>query len=494
MGGYALDDTIVAPGSARGAAAQAIVRISGPSARKAVLALISSPSSGGDLKWQPRELLPVSLAIAPFYSPLPVLLYYWPEGGSYTGQELVEIHTIGSPPIVDALVHALVGQGCRLARPGEFTLRAFLAGRLDLTQAEAVLGVVDAEDPGRLDAALRQLAGGVARPLRQVREDLLELVMLLEAGLDFPEEEDVIPLTPGEILVRLDTAHKKLWELMNQLEARGHSDSEWRVIITGAPNVGKSTLFNCLLGSEEALVFDRPGTTRDYLTVPWEVGGIPVVLVDTAGIGLKEEVGEKSGWCPRMNQLSRTNQDLLLEGQDRQMHPDIQAEQLAKEQIQEAEVEIFCIDASRPLSAWELTKLEKPSPRQIIAITKADLAWHPDVLRLVESNLSAVRLVVTSSREGKGVGELRRAIHEVLADSWGKAGEVVPSTAVRCGASMRRAVEAIDRARNLVETGASEELIAAEVRLALENIALITGEVYTEDILDRIFSRFCIGK
>ena len=494
MGGYVLDDTIVAPASARGAAAQAIVRISGPSAWKAALALISSSSSTGDLKWRPREVLAVSLAIAPFHSPIPVLLYYWPEGGSYTGQELVEIHMIGSPPLVDAVVQAVVGQGCRLARPGEFTLRAFLAGRLDLTQAEAVLGVVDAEDPGRLDAALRQLAGGLARPLRQVREDLLELVMLLEAGLDFPEEEDVIPLTPGEIVARLDAAHKNLSELMHQLEARGLSNSEWRVIITGAPNVGKSTLFNSLLGSEEALVFDRPGTTRDYLAAPWEVEGIPVVLVDTAGIGLKEEVGGKSVECPGVKQWSWTDKDLPLEGQHRQMHPDIQAEQLAKEQTQEAEVEIFCIDASRPISTWELTKLDEASPRRIIAVTKADLAWHPDVMRLVGTNPPAVRVVITSSREGRGIGELRRAIYEVLANFCGKAGEVVPGTAVRCGASMRQAVEAICRARDLVETGASEELIAAEVRLALENIALITGEVYTEDILDRIFSRFCIGK
>ena len=493
MGGYTLEDTIVAPASAPGGAPQAIVRISGPSARQAVLGLFHEVVLAGEKGWQSREVLSVHLAVPCFSSPVPALLYYWPEGGSYTGQELAEIHIIGSQPLVDAVVDALISRGCRLARPGEFTLRAFLAGRLDLTQAEAVLGVVDAADPGALDSALRQLAGGLSGPLRQLREDLLELVTLLEAGLDFPDEEDVVPLSTEALLARLEAAHARLWQLLRQLESRAFPDCRWRVIISGAPNVGKSSLFNCLLGREEALVFDRPGTTRDYLAVPWELEGMPVCLVDTAGIGLGQPA-DKGAWSEQVNRESGSPNLESVENPNSRGDPDARAEELAQEQIQEAEVEIFCIEASRPASAWEEAKIREFNPRRVVAITKADLSWHPNVIELAENQAPVQNLVITSARERRGIAELRQAVGEIISSSSGKAGEVMPSTALRCAAAMKQAVEAIRRARALAESGASEELIAAEARLALENIAWITGEVYTEDILDRIFSRFCIGK
>ncbi len=214
---------------------------------------------------------------------LPADLFLWPQGRSYTRQLLAEIHTFGSPPLVDEILQSLCRNGARLAQPGEFTLRAFLAGRIDLTQAEAVLGVIDAADRNQLQAALAQLAGGLARPLGQLRSDLLDLLADLEAGLDFVED-DIRFVTPDELNRRLAAAAETIDQIGAQLTGRDAATARPRVALIGYPNVGKSSLFNALVGNAAALVSTQAGTTRDYLSATIDACGMSIELIDTAGI------------------------------------------------------------------------------------------------------------------------------------------------------------------------------------------------------------------
>ncbi len=486
-----------------------MIRLSGPDAWSiASLPLVFDSSSDKGFP-RPRSLCRAKFRLASIGAAVPVLVYFWPEGRSYTGQQTVELHTIGSQPLLEAMVEELVGAGCRLARPGEFTLRAFLAGRIDLPQAEAVLAVVNATDDRSLDVALRQLAGGLRGLMQARRSELLELLSLLEANLDFPEEEDVQPLTRGELISRLREVRCKLELTLSQLEARRTLETCWRVVLTGPPNAGKSSLFNALLGREEALVFDQPGTTRDFLTARWDVDGIEVTLVDCAGLRDTTELTES--WTSRPEELRESfpglhqvsteilsnrkeEANLSTKAQpDLSCAPDRLAEDLARGQITQAEMEILCVDCSRPLATSVLGRLATPRAYRIVAITKADLPWHPELKPSLELHAQMTPVVITSSLTGEGITELKQVVAQLLRHH-AATGEIVPTTAIRCATSLRQASSALGRAIELALHEAGEELVAAEIRLALDAIGSVTGAVYTEDILDQIFSQFCIGK
>ncbi len=280
---HALDDTIAAIASPPGGAARGIVRLSGPHLRACLedcfrpapfvhIPLLARPTALPGLFWLPGVA-----------APLPGELYLWPGKRSYTGQPVAEIHMLGSPPLLEALLRAVCAAGARPAEPGEFTLRAFLAGRIDLTQAEAVLGVVDAADARQLHVALTQLAGGLARPLHRLRDGLLDLLADLEARLDFAEE-DVPPLPPGELSVRIEEAAASIGGLIEQMDSRQETAESVRVVLAGPPNSGKSSLFNALVREGRALISDQPGTTRDYLVAELDLAGVRCQLVDTAGV------------------------------------------------------------------------------------------------------------------------------------------------------------------------------------------------------------------
>ena len=283
-------------------------------------------------------------------SPLPCHAYLWPDGRSYTGQAVVEIHTLGSPPLLQLVLQSLCTAGARLAGPGEFTLRAFLAGRIDLTQAEAVLGVIDAGDAGALDVALRQLAGGLARPLSHLRDALLELLAHLEAGFDFADEALAF-ITPEDLDRQLAEASRAVAHLRRQVAARGDATDVVCAVLVGRPNTGKSSLFNALAGDRAALVSDHPGTTRDYLTADIELDGVKYRLVDTAGMG-----GEGRAM-----------------GDGAAATPEQAAHGVTAAQRRRAHIEVLCIDATRKLDAWERGESASPTvDRRILVLTKCD--------------------------------------------------------------------------------------------------------------------------
>ena len=386
---------------------------------------------------------------------VPCDLYLWPTARSYTRQPVAELHTLGSPPLLEALLRRACAAGARLAEPGEFTLRAFLAGRIDLAQAEAVLGVIDATDRRQLDVALAQLAGGLTRPLAAIRDQLLDLLADLEAGL---VEEDIRFLSHADLTSRLTEAADAVSRLVEQLRGRDQADAEPRVVLVGSPNVGKSSLFNALAGDAAALVSARPGTTRDYLAARLDLGGRACQIIDTAGLD------------------SATSGDELSAAAQRMSH----------KQYEQADLRLFCLDSSRSLNPWEQAQLQC-GDRQLVIFTKCDLpSGRPHAPVAIE----------TSAVTGRGLEELKVAIRSQLiagAAEGNHAGAVV-STATRCGESLRLAAESLTRARKVAEHQGGDELIAAEVRTALVELGKVVGTIYTDDLLDRIFSRFCIGK
>jgi len=455
---YHPDDTIAAIASAPGGAARGIVRLSGPSTVGCLQPLFTADEQSLDLR-DVRAPRAVSgwLRLGGFASTLPCDIYLWPGPQSYTRQLAAEIHTFGSPPLLAAALRELCEQGARLAQPGEFTLRAFLAGRLDLTQAEAVLGVIDASDRRELDAALSQLAGGLGGELRALRDRLLDLLARLEAGLDFVEE-DIEFISAAELQRELDEAQAVVAGLVANIADRGET-AEWiRVVLTGWPNVGKSSLFNALAGKDRAIVSPQPGATRDYLGARLQIGGLACELIDTAGVEPAPATAISAA-----------------------------AQEASAEQRRQARLELWCLDSTRPPNAWERAKLSQAPDRAsvLIVLTKTD-----DPRRRLDFEGG----IETSSATGKGIERLRARIYESLVASSRPDGGAMLSSAVRCRDSLRRAAEDLERALDVVRSGGGEELVAAELRIALDHLGQVVGAVYTDDVLDRVFSRFCIGK
>jgi len=371
---------------------------------------------------------------------------------------VAEIHTLGSRPLLEAGLRSLCAAGARMAEPGEFTLRAFLAGKMDLTRAEAVLGVIDAADPRDLHVALGQLAGGLSEPLGQLRDCLADLLAHLEAGFDFADE-DLPFISREELDTQLAAALEVIDRLARRTSSRQTTSDLPRVVFMGWPNTGKSSLFNALAGRAAAIVSEHPGTTRDYLSAEVDFNGQKCLLVDTAGIAAPEDPTTAS--------------------------PEAAAQAAASEQARRAEVRLVCLDSSRPLNAWEREQLAGEAGRNVVILTKVDAPGRID---------SEVSAILTSSRTGEGIEQLRTRIAEAVLAARRSSSAVVPGTAARCQESLRLAAECLRRARSVLEAGSGEELVAAEIRLALDEAGRVVGAVYTEDILDRVFSRFCVGK
>lgn len=460
---YLLDDTIGAIASAPGGAARGIVRMSGVQTATCLADLFQA-NAGLSLD---EIVRPTRLAgkfrLDSAGRSIPCELFYWPGTRSYTRQPLAELHTLGSPPLVEAILRTICAAGARVAQPGEFTLRAFLAGRLDLTQAEAVLGVIDADNGSQLRIAIAQLAGGLATPLHQLRDDLLDLLAELEAGLDFVEE-DIEFVSRAVLTDRLRRAINTIRDLETQMHSRSVAGALPTVVLCGPPNVGKSSLFNALVQQSAAIVADVAGTTRDYLTATLELDTARCRLVDTAGVEADEPQDE----------LERTSQ------------------QTTHTQRSTADLEIYCADARQAddSAQGEGRSTEESSPaRRLLVLTKSDLAPHHLPARARDAST-----IATSSTTGRGLDELRSAISRELNVLASNSSSVVAATAARCRESLRRAGESLDRAASVAGAHGGEELIAAELRIALEELGQVVGTVYTDDILDRIFSRFCIGK
>lgn len=451
-----VEDTIVAIASPTSPAARGVVRLSGQDV-VAILARLHVTCPPGRRACRFESHIDIGDPIGV----VPVSVMLWPTSRSYTAQPAAELHTIGSLPLLSSLVETVIGAGARAARPGEFTMRAFLAGRLDLTQAEAVLGVIEAEGRGSLDHALRQLAGNLSRPLEQMRSTILDLIADVEAGLDFVDE-DIEFITDQSLVERLSQIAVQLDETRRVMQSRGGGAARSVIVLRGDPNAGKSCLINRLAGQEVALVADVAGTTRDVVSVEIELDDRPVRLIDTAGV---EEAASE------ISQQSQRQADLAS---------------------QEANLRLWCVDGSRSDFSTAAQRLAgvadseaRPSVMDLWVATKSDLPTDHRVMR---------PWIACSAVTGAGIDQLRRAIADALSRQDAEETGSVVGTAARCSQSLTQACEAVGAAIRLASNQEGHEFVAAELRAVAHSLGEVTGAVYTDDILDRVFGRFCIGK
>jgi len=502
---YPLEDTITAIASARGPhGLRGVVRLSGPGSFAALEVLgIAFPAQFIEKARHFDAQIPVVFSETDRIA-LSARIFCWPNGRSYTGQEAVEIHTLGILPFLEKLVENLCRTGLvRLAQPGEFTLRAFLSGRMDLTQAEAVLGTIDAQDPKKLEAALHQLAGGLAVPLQTLRADLFELLGHLEAGFDFADE-DIEFISASEIAAGLARSADTIRGILSKMRSRSASGTFPKAVLYGAPNIGKSALFNALLGREASLVFDVPGTTRDYLCAELSLGEFSCRLIDTAGdfqeaaFAMPETSGANTVSGSDANAEGSTLFDTSASSTENFDFLDERSQEIARTHRDLADIPLLCFDAQDLVrtrsGAWRILE-ERANGDALILLTRCDLlpdAERTAFLSSLPPSLSR-KMLETSSQTGLGLKTLRKRLTQILAERAGDESDVVASTQTRCRESLVLALESLERAQLLCGTE-FQELIATELRVALEQIGLMVGAVYTEDLLDSIFSRFCVGK
>lgn len=481
------DDTIAAIASATGGSLRGIIRISGPDCVDCLVRCFVFQQDDEFADWRRTGVVAATLMLE-HNLVLPGMLLVWPTQRSYTRQPAAEFHTFGSPPLLNLAIKKICNHGsARLASPGEFTLRAFLSGRLDLTQAEAVLGVIDARADAELSGSLQQLAGGLSGPLIAAREQLMFVLAELEAGLDFVEE-DIEFISRNELTKRLSEVQQTLDSITSQIKSRELTADNFRVALIGRPNAGKSSLFNALLGSNAAIVTPISGTTTDYLCGKMELSGVVLELLDTAGVDVATDSESDSDTDSEVDSSDRTNEPQSIAN-------------LAQEQTRFAhahsDLQLLCIDGSQGLSAWDQRQLETLNETTIVVLTKSDLVAHPfpifnppELAQLKTKH----QFVATSSNDQSGLEQLRHTIlHHAV--SWvGSEGNLVGATLVRTADSLRAATESVKLAHQAAAADAGEEIVAAELRSALDQLGLVVGTVYTDDILDVVFSRFCIGK
>jgi tRNA modification GTPase len=389
-------------------------------------------------------------------NPLDQVLATWFQAPhSYTGEDVVEISCHGSPVILRACVDRALSAGARLAEPGEFTLRALLNGRIDLPQAEAVRDLIDATTLYQARVAARQLEGSVSRLLAPVKAQLLELIALLEAGIDFAED-DISVAPPQEIVRRLAPISDAVGRLARSFQY-GHIVREgFTLAIVGQPNTGKSSLFNALLEQDRAIVTDIPGTTRDLVSETAAIEGIPVRLVDTAGIREGEGLVERLG-------IERSYQAMA-----------------------DADLTLVVVDLSEPNSDRDAELLDHAQSQghYLVVANKCDLPRARD----------AAGAIVVSAQTRAGISDLRSAIISAVAPEQGIAGESSFITSLRQERLLQECREALAQALTAASTDIPHEMLLLDLYEALRALDAITGATTADDILNRIFSTFCIGK
>jgi tRNA modification GTPase len=449
---FSPSDTIVAIATPAGRGGIGIVRISGSLAREVAAAIVNRREP-----LEPRHATLTQVRVDDAAIDRAVVTFF-PAPHSYTGEDVVEISAHGSPVVLRGIVESSMGAGARLAEPGEFTFRAYLHGRMDLVQAEAVRDLVDAVTPLQARAAFDQLEGTLTERIREIDTALFELSARLEASLDFPEEGYHF-IAPGSAATEILAICRQI-ELLLADARRGRLVREGaQVAILGRPNAGKSSLFNRLAGSGRAIVTDIPGTTRDLVTEVIDVEGMAITMVDTAGLhGAPLDAVEREG-------ISRAR---------------------AAEEI--ADLAVVVLDLSRPLTADDETLLSSTkNRRRLVIANKCDLppAWRAD------DPLIGARRVSTMS--GEGIDDLRRSIATELSASE-RLHDTPAVTNARHVDLLSKAGAALQRAAQAALDRTAEEFVAADLAEARTLLEEVTGVRTADDVLQEIFSRFCIGK
>lgn len=449
-----LDDTIVAIATPPGRGGIGVVRLSGPESRPIASSLLR-------LK---HEMEPGRALLAELIEPESgerideAVVTFFAKPHSYTTDDVVEISAHGSPVVLRHVVEMAVQRGARLAEPGEFTMRAFLNGRLDLTQAEAVRDLIESQTLYQAKVAAQQLDGALSNRLQPIKKKLVDLIAVMEAGIDFAED-DVAVLPSAQIMARIAEVEEPLRKLKASFAYGKVVHEGFTLAIVGRPNVGKSSLFNRLVERERAIVTATPGTTRDLVTETVALGGIPLKLIDTAGIRHSTEEAESIGIRKSYEALS------------------------------DADMVVVVLDASAGVLDDDKKLLEAVKDRRaLVAVNKSDLVAAP-IMRA--DGFQSLR---TSAMTGEGIERLRAEILDAV--SGHKAGEQETGflTNMRHERLVEESLSGLAAARRAVQDRVPHEMIMIDLYGALRPLDAITGETTADDILNLIFSSFCIGK
>ncbi len=434
-----------------------IVRLSGP---KAVpIAKTIFRGKGG--AWESHRILyghvvdPVSQAVIDEVLVLPMLA-----PRSYTKENVIEFHCHGGLMLVQQVLQLCLGQGAKLAQPGEFTLRAVLNGRLELTQAESVADLVGAKSPQAAQMALAGLQGKLAQPIRQIRSDCLDLLAEIEARIDFAD--DLPPLAEAHIQQQLDQIRQTLTDILSTANRGELLRSGLKIAIVGRPNVGKSSLLNAWSRTDRAIVTDLPGTTRDVVESSLVVGGIPIQVLDTAGMRETSDYVEKIG-------VERSHQA-----------------------ASQADLVVFVIDAQAGWTEADQTIYEPLQSRPLLlVINKIDVA-NPDVLRTIPTHFT--NPIKTAAAQNQGITELEQAILAQVQHGQITAANLDFAINQRQAATLTQAWQSLTQVQQAISENLPLDFWTIDLRAAITALGEVTGEELTESMLERIFSRFCIGK
>jgi tRNA modification GTPase len=448
------DDTIVAISTPPGRGGIGIIRLSGPASRTIAEPLLKLRHPLAPTQARFAEIIDntgetrgnvLDEAVVTFFE----------KPHSYTSEDIVEIAAHGSPVLLDHLLRQCLTAGARLAEPGEFTQRAFISGRLDLTQAEAVHDLIEATTLHQARVAAQQLGGSLSRQITPIKQQLTALIAVLEAGIDFAEDDiDTLPAT--EIIIQIHSIQAPLAALEQTFTYGRILNTGFSLAIIGRPNVGKSSLFNRLIERDRAIVTSSPGTTRDLVTERVSLEGIPVELIDTAGLRDTTDEAESIG-------ISKS-----------------------REAMAEADIVLLVLDATEPTHAENNATIATLSCRPfLIVINKKDLA--PPAITYPYPTLE------TSALTGAGIPELRQAILSLLTKET-PGTETAILTNLRQQQAVSKALVALNKAKKAVETSIPHEMILLDLYEALHALDALTGITTSDDILNLIFSKFCIGK
>jgi tRNA modification GTPase len=467
-----MSDTICAQASAAGPAGVSLIRISGPLSAQLCSALAGfcpPPGSHRLAKLSDQDGSVIDEALVLFFA----------EPRSFTGEDVVELHVHGSPIVVDMVLKFLCSKGARIAKPGEFSERAFLNDKLDLAQAEAIADLISARSLAAARSAQRSLQGEFSQKIDLLVEELVQLRIYIEAALDFPEEE-IDFLTEGGVDMRLQALLNNVHNLLETAQQGALLREGIKIALTGSPNVGKSTLLNTLTGVERAIVTDLPGTTRDILQQPLTLEGIPLTLLDTAGLHESSDIVEQEGM------------------------------RRARAAIKEADIVLLVVDARDIYeekssfyenALWiELQQLEGMNNRLIVVGNKTDLiSFDSDLTqinnkqtKLTSRSMVDVPYVSISAKNKINISNL---IDIILSKAgYQKSEEGLFMARRRHLDALIRAKESMNSAKHVMINQRAGELVAEDLRLAQEALGEITGKVNSDELLGRIFSSFCIGK
>jgi tRNA modification GTPase len=468
-----LDDTIAAIATPPGRGGIGVVRLAGPDAKKIALPMLRikhdlEPARAvfGELIEPTEEHVGTTVPGCPAGQSSAgrideVVVTYFAKPHSYTTDDIVEISAHGSPIVLHHVVELAMARGARLAEPGEFTMRAFLNGRIDLTQAEAVRDLIESQTIYQAKVAAQQLEGALSRRLQPIKQKLVELIATLEAGIDFAED-DISVLPAAQIVERIAAVRAPLEELAASFAYGKIVHEGLTLAIVGRPNVGKSSLFNRLVERERAIVTATPGTTRDLVSETVAMGGIPIKLVDTAGIRRALDETESIGIRKSMEALA--DADLVL---------------------------VVC-DASQPLAEEDQQLMKQARDRAAIVVeNKCDLMNHTGT---AGTSVNGSKIVRTSATTGQGIAELRNEILRHVAGEFGVHAETGFLTNLRHQEKVRESLTALAAATLAIENKIPHEMLLLDLYSALRPLDEITGATTNDDILNLIFSTFCIGK